>query len=80
MTYEDIKIILIRKHKTIAGLAADYEKKTGKPCRREEMSQCIRQIKYRHYPELREFLEIELEEPNLWKDQPPAKKKARVAA
>jgi len=60
MTYEEIKIILIKQHKTIAGLAAACEEKTGKPCRREEMSQCIRQVKYRVYPELRKFLAEDL--------------------
>lgn len=80
MTPEEIKIILIRKHVTIAGLAAAYEKKTGKTCSREAMSQCIRQVKYRQYPELREFLEAELDEPNLWKEQPIGKRKARKAA
>ncbi len=76
MTPEEIKIILIRQKKTIAGLASTYTEKTGKPCRREEMSQCIRQVKYRTYPELRKFLEEELDEPQLF----ATKKRPRKAA
>ena len=55
MTYEDRKILLIQKKKTITGLAAEYEKENRKKtCSREEMSQCIRGV--RVYPDLRKFL------------------------
>jgi hypothetical protein len=60
MTYEDRKILLIRKKKTIAGLAAEYESANpGKRCSREMMSQCIRSVY--EYPELREFLAKKLD-------------------
>jgi hypothetical protein len=61
MTYEERKILLIRKRKTVSGLARSFAKsKRGRTCRREEMSQCIRGV--RVYPELREYLAKELDQ------------------
>ena len=54
MTYEDRKILLIQTGWSIQALADEYTKKKRKPCRREEMSQCIRGI--RVYQPLRDFL------------------------
>lgn len=59
MTYEERKIELIRKGLTIQGLADEYTRKTRRPCRREEMSQCLRGV--RIYPPLREFLAQKLD-------------------
>lgn len=50
-----IKKLLFKTDMTVAALAKEYEKQTGRPCRREEMSMCINGN--RIYPELREFLE-----------------------
>jgi hypothetical protein len=47
MTAKQIKIILIEKDLTIAGLALEFE------CRRQELSMCINKAPYRVYPELR---------------------------
>jgi hypothetical protein len=54
MTYKDRKILLIQEDWTINSLVREYKKSTRKPCRREEMSQCIRGV--RTYQPLRNFL------------------------
>ena len=51
----EIKILLMRRGKTISGLARKFG------CYREELSMCIRQV--REYPRLRQKLANELEIP-----------------
>lgn len=55
-----IKKLLFQHEITVAALAKEYQTKTGKSCRREEMSMCINGS--RIYPELREFLEEKFEQ------------------
>ena len=61
MTYKDRKKLLLDEDWSIQALADEYEKRTGKTCLREEMSQCIRGV--RVYQPLREFLSELFEKP-----------------
>lgn len=49
----EIKVLLLRRGKSIAGLARKFD------CFREQLSMCIRQV--REYPHLRQLLADELD-------------------
>jgi len=61
MTYQERKILLLQTGWSVQSLADEYKKRKRKPCRREEMSQCIRGV--RIYQPLRDFLSELFEKP-----------------
>jgi len=67
---QKIKKLLIDYDISVADLAREYHQKTGRPCRRQEMSMCINGM--RQYPELRDFLEKKFDRP-IWSKKKTAK-------